>query len=250
MGSTPTTATSFAGRRRAEVGRFAREEGLGDVSEGAAERLYRSIADKDPAAAIAVIEEAKAGGAAHTALFDTLFVPAMAMLGAAWASGEIDEFAFTEAAVVAEQVTSFVTPPVAAPDRGVTVVVGCMRGDSHDLRKNVFAAALKTAGYRVLDLGVDSEPAEFLAGADETGARVVIVFAENIRAAASVGEVREMFEASGRTGVVLLVSGGPFEADQSLARASGGNGVANTAQGILRLVERVVSDLLAGGGAA
>jgi 5-methyltetrahydrofolate--homocysteine methyltransferase len=219
------------------------------VTESAAEKLYRSIADKDPAAAIAVIEQAKAAGAARTALFDTLFVPAMAMLGAAWASGEIDEFAFTEAAVVAEQVTSFVTPPVAASDRGVTIVVGCMQGDSHDLRKNVFSAALKTAGYRVLDLGVDTEPSEFLSGVDETGARVVIVFAENVSAAGDVPRVRDMFEAAGRTGVVLLVSGGPFEADQSLARASGANGVANTAQGVLRLVERVVTDLLAGGDA-
>jgi 5-methyltetrahydrofolate--homocysteine methyltransferase len=217
------------------------------VSDAAVERLYRAIAGNDPASAIGSIEEAMADGVPHARLFEDVYVPALARLGAAWAQGEVDEFQFTEAAVVAEQVTSFVTPPAAAPDRGVTVVLGCMRGDLHDLRKNIFAAALKTAGYRVLDLGVDTTTGEFLAGVDETGARIAIVFAEEAAAAASVGQVREAFDAGGRSDTLVLVAGGPFEADPAAARASGANGVANTAQGILRLVERVVADRLGGG---
>lgn len=217
------------------------------MSDGVVERLYQAIAANDPAAAIAVVSDAKAHGIPQDRLFGDVYIPALAMLGAAWAAGEIDEFRFTEAAVVAEQVTSFVTLPPAAPDRGVTVVLGAAEGDRHDLRKNIFAAALKTAGFRVLDLGVDTSPEEFLSGVDETGSRVAIVFAETVGSAGSVGGIRRAFDEGGRSDTLLLVSGGPFEADPGAAKVVGANGVANTAQGILRLVERVVADRLGGG---
>lgn len=211
------------------------------------ERLYRALADRDPAAAIAAIEEAKGAGTTHAQLFETLFVPALAMLGEKWASAELDELQFTEAAVAAEQVTSFVVPPATSPDRGVTVVCGCVEGDRHDLRKNIFAAALKTAGYRVLDLGVNTSPSEFLAGVDETGAKIVIAFAEMVASAGVVKRIREMLEAEKRGDVVLLVSGGPFEADPDVARLLGANGVANSAQSVLRIVDRVTAERLGAG---
>jgi 5-methyltetrahydrofolate--homocysteine methyltransferase len=208
------------------------------------ERLYRALAVHDPAAAIAAIEAAKVGGVPHGMLFESVFVPAMAMLGEKWAAGELDELAFTEAAVAAEQVTSFVVPPATSPDRGITVVVGCIEGDRHDLRKNIFAAAFKTAGYRVLDLGVNTSPAEFLSGVDETGARIVLAFAEMVGTASGVKRVREMLDAGGRSDVVLLVVGGPFEAEPDVARLLGANGVANSAQSVLRIVDRVAAEKL------
>jgi methanogenic corrinoid protein MtbC1 len=226
----------------------AQGQGSGPIaSTDATTKLYRAIADRDPAAAIGVIEAARGAGMEQAELFEQLYVPALAMLGAEWASGRLDEIAFTEAAVVAEQVTSFVVPPATSPDRGVTVVAGCLQGDRHELRKNIFTAALKTAGYRVLDLGVDVSPAEFLAAVDETGARIVLGFAEMVATAQVVARVREMLEGAGRSEVVLLVVGGPFEADPDVARVLGANGVANSAQAVLRLLDRVAAERLGGG---
>lgn len=213
-------------------------------SESAVERLYRSFAEHDPAGAIAAIEAAKASGTPHAELFDAVFVPALAMLGEKWAAGDLDEIAFTEAAVVAEQVTSFVVPPATAPDRGITVIVGCVEGDRHDLRKNVFAAALKSSGYRVVDLGVSTSPDEFITGLDETGARVILAFAEMVGTAGVVRRIRDRLDAEKRSDVVLLVSGGPFEADPDVARLLGANGVANAAQSVLRIIDRVAADRL------
>jgi methanogenic corrinoid protein MtbC1 len=217
------------------------------VSTDAVGKLYRSLAERDPAAAIKVIEAARTAGMEQADLFEALYLPALAMLGGEWASGRLDEMSFTEASVTAEQVASFVIPPATAPDRGVTVVLGCLEGDRHDLRKNVFGAALKSAGYRVVDLGVDTSPDEFLAGVDETGARIVIAFAEMVASAGVARRVRDLLSAQGRDEVVMLLVGGPFEADPDVARVLGGNGVANSAQSVLRLVERVASERLKGG---
>ncbi len=209
------------------------------MADDAAARLYQAFVSQDPAQAIAVIEKVKASGVAQAQLFDQLFAPAMSLLGGAWASGAIDEYNFTQAAVVAEQITSFVTPPTTAQDTGVTVLVGCMHRDFHAIDKDICAAALKETGHRVIDLGVDVRPAEFLERAEETGSRIVIVFAQMMSTATSVSRVREMFTASGRDDLVLLVAGGPFSASVQLAKSVGANGVVRGAESALKLVAKV-----------
>ena len=211
------------------------------MADDAPARLYQAFVSHDPAAAIHVIERVKGSGVPQAQLFDQLFAPAMALLGRAWASGDVDEYGFTQAAVVAEQITSFVTPPTTAQDTGITVLVGAMHHDFHVIDKDITAAALKEAGHRVIDLGCDVRPSDFLERAEETGARILIVFAEMMSTARSVLRVREMFSAGGREDVVIFVAGGPFVADVSLARAAGANGIARGAESALKLVARVAA---------
>jgi methanogenic corrinoid protein MtbC1 len=214
------------------------------MSDQAPLNLYEAFVGQDPAAAIKVIEQVRSSGVTQAQLFDSVFAPALALLGAAWAAGDVDEVTFTQAAVVAEQITSFVTPPAASPDTGVTVLIGCMRKDRHAVMKNIVTAALKEAGNRVVDLGVDVRPAEYLEKVEETGSRIVIVCAEILQAASEVGTVREMLSAGGHGDVVILVAGGPFEADADLAKHSGANGVVRGAESAIKLVARVSEDRL------
>jgi methanogenic corrinoid protein MtbC1 len=214
------------------------------VSDEAPVRLYKAFVGQDPAAAIKVIERARADGVTQAQLFDSVFAPALALLGAAWAAGEVDEVAFTQAAVVAEQITSFVIPPPSITDTGVTVLVGCMQRDRHAVVKNVVAAALKEAGNRVIDLGVDVRPEEFLEKVEETGARIVLVCAEILGTARDVHRVRELFARAGRDDVVILVAGGPFDAAAGIARGVGANGVVRGAESGIRLVAKAATERL------
>jgi methanogenic corrinoid protein MtbC1 len=211
------------------------------MSDDSVARLYRAFVTQNPADAIAAIEQAKLAGAAQSSLLDQVFAPAMSLLGGAWAGGVIDEYAFTEAAVVAEQVSSFIIPPAAVRGPGTTVLVGTMQRDLHAIGKAITAAALREAGYGVVDLGVDVRPADFLERAEETGARLLVVFAEQLATARSVVRVREMFAAAGRADAVIFVSGGPFAADEELARSVGANGVARGAESALKLVAKVIA---------
>jgi 5-methyltetrahydrofolate--homocysteine methyltransferase len=212
--------------------------------------LYRAFVAQDPAGAIKVVESARSSGVAQPDLFDSVFAPALASLGAAWASGEIDEVAFAQASVVAEQVSSFVIPSAAAADTGVTTIAGVIHRDHHSVMKNIVGAALKEAGNRVIDLGVDVRSADFLEKVEETGARIVIVFAEMVQTARAVAGVRDMLTAAGHDDVVILVCGGPFEADSSIAKTAGANGVIHGAESAIRLVSRIAADRLGREGAA
>jgi len=217
------------------------------VAADEATNLYQAFVDQDPASAIQVVERVRASGVAQDSLFDTVYAPAMGLLGGAWASGAIDEMTFTQAAVVAEQVGSFVMPSVAKRDTGVTVIVGTMHRDHHAIGRTIVAATLKEAGFRVNDLGGDVRPADFLERVEETGARILIVFAEMMRTARAVARVREMLVANGHDDVVVLASGGPFAADEGLAKEVGANGVVLGAESALKLVARVARDRAASG---
>jgi methanogenic corrinoid protein MtbC1 len=211
------------------------------MPDNAPARLFQAFVSQDPASAIGVIENAKRAGVAQVQLFDQLFAPAMSLLGGAWASGVIDEYTFTQASVIAEQIASFVIPPTTSGDTGVTVLVGTMHHDLHTIDKDITAAALKEAGNRVIDLGADVRPAEFLERAEETGAYVLIVFAQLIGVARSVSRVREMFSAGGRDDIALLVAGGPFVADPQLARSVGANGIIRGAESAIKLVAKAAA---------
>lgn len=206
------------------------------MPDDAALRLYRALVRHDPAAAISVIEKARAAGTTQSSLFDTVYAPALAILGGSWADGSINEYVFTQAAVVADQILSFVAPPVAARDTGIGVIVGSMHGDTHDVGKNIMASALRDAGHRVVDLGVDVRPARFLERVEDTASRIVIVCAQMVSTARAVRRVREMFLSAECTDVALLVSGSPFVADPRLVSAVGADGVVRGAEDALHLV--------------
>ena len=220
-----------------------------DGSGDAVTSLYSALAAGDVASAISVVEQAR-GVAVQRDLFDSLFAPAMAMLGGAWARGELDEYAFAEAAVAADQVVSFVTKPPALQDSGVTVVIGTVRDDGHTVAKNIVASALKMAGHRVVDLGDDVAGAEFVQRAEDSGARIIIVCAEQLASAHSVAGITQALASAGRDDVVLLACGGPFAADTTLARSLGVRGVIGTAEGAIELIDRFATPTEASQGGA
>ncbi len=217
------------------------------MADDATTRLYQAFVSQDAGAAIAAIERVKKGGTPQEQLFDTIFAPALSLLGGAWAMGSIDEITFTQASVVAEQITSFVAPPVTAQDTGVTVIIGSMHRDHHSMGKNIIAATLKEAGHRVVDMGVDVRPSDFMERLEETGARIVIVCADMVGTALDVSRVREMFSSAGHEEVLILVAGGPFSADPALAKSVGANGIIKGAESALKLVGRIAREKLGGG---
>ncbi|MEF8787561.1 MAG: corrinoid protein [Planctomycetota bacterium] len=54
-----------------------------------------------------------------------------------------------------------------------TVVLGTVKGDLHDIGKNLVNMMLRGAGFKVIDVGIDVEPEEFVEQAQENGANIV-----------------------------------------------------------------------------
>jgi 5-methyltetrahydrofolate--homocysteine methyltransferase len=54
-----------------------------------------------------------------------------------------------------------------------TIVVGTVKGDLHDIGKNLVCMMLKGAGFNVIDLGTDVSPEKFIEAVKENGANTV-----------------------------------------------------------------------------
>jgi methanogenic corrinoid protein MtbC1 len=58
-----------------------------------------------------------------------------------------------------------------------TVVIGTVKGDLHDIGKNLVAAMLEGAGFKVVDLGVDVAPDKFVQAAKDNSANLIAMSA-------------------------------------------------------------------------
>ena len=57
------------------------------------------------------------------------------------------------------------------------IVIGTVKGDIHDIGKNIVSAMMTAAGYEVYDLGINQEVAAFAGEAEEVGADIIALSA-------------------------------------------------------------------------
>jgi methylmalonyl-CoA mutase cobalamin-binding domain/chain len=89
------------------------------------------------------------------------------------------------------------------------VVLATMKGDIHDLGKNILASLLKAHGFQVLDLGVDVDPEHLITVVKENRPEFVGLSVLITSAFESMKHTVDRLEQEGlRTGFKLLVGGG------------------------------------------
>jgi len=105
------------------------------------------------------------------------------------------------------------------PSRG-KVVLGSVRGDLHDIGKNLVAIMLQGAGFQVIDLGHDVSPEAFVDAAMDAGASVIGMSALLTTTMARMKDVVELLRQRGLAGTIrTIVGGAPVSAE--FARAIG-----------------------------
>ena len=88
------------------------------------------------------------------------------------------------------------------------VVLGTVKGDHHDIGKNLVATMLEGKGFEVIDVGIDAPPEKFVAAVDET-VRIVAMSALLSTTAPFIGETIVAFEqAALRENIKIMVGGG------------------------------------------
>ena len=89
-------------------------------------------------------------------------------------------------------------------------VVGTVKGDLHDIGKNLVVMMLKGAGFEVCDLGTDVEPTAFAEKAEEIGADVIGLSALLTTTMPNMKEVIDVLQARGlREKYIVMVGGAP-----------------------------------------
>ena len=90
------------------------------------------------------------------------------------------------------------------------VIMGTVKGDLHDIGKNLCIMMLRGAGFEVLDLGVDTSPDDFIEAVEEHEANVVGMSALLTTTMPNMGHTIEAFiDADLRDDVKFMVGGAP-----------------------------------------
>lgn len=99
-------------------------------------------------------------------------------------------------------------------------VIGTVKGDLHDIGKNLVAMMLKGAGFEVYDVGVDVTPKAFIEKAEEEGADIICMSALLTTTMVNMeGVVNELKNRNIRDKYIVMVGGAPV--NESFAQQIG-----------------------------
>jgi len=88
------------------------------------------------------------------------------------------------------------------------VVMGTVKGDLHDIGKNLVCMMLEGAGFEVIDCGIDCAPEKFVAAAKDKGAGIIGMSALLTTTMPAMKAVVEALQAAGLHGQIKTMIGG------------------------------------------
>lgn len=205
-------------------------------------KLREAILRGDSKAAIAVTKEALAENVDPMELVTKHMIPAMDEVGRLF---ECQEYFVPELLIAARAMKGaleLIRPMLTAsgaPSAGC-VVIGTVRGDLHDIGKNLVASMLEGAGFDVYDLGTDVTPQKFIAEAQAKKANIVALSALLTTTMTSMRVIIEEFKKEGIRGQFKFIVGGA-PVTQEYADQIGADGYSENANGAVSLVRKLMA---------
>ena len=128
----------------------------------------------------------------------------------------------------------------AASHRLGKVVIGTVKGDLHDIGKNLVASMLEGCGFEVINLGTDISSEKFITAIKENQAQILCLSALLTTTMNYMQEVIDALEKSGiRQEVKVMIGGAPVSA--SFARQIGADGYSDNANAAVTLAKSLLS---------
>ena len=119
------------------------------------------------------------------------------------------------------------------------VIMGTVKGDLHDIGKNLCIMMLRGSGFEVVDLGVDTSDDEFIEAVEEHGAPILGMSALLTTTMPNMGRTIEAFiDADLRDDVHIMVGGAPVT--QEFADDMGADGYGKDALDCVALAKRLM----------
>lgn len=201
--------------------------------------LYDAILTGDANRARSLTEALLAKGTDPLSLVNGSMVPAMAEVGARF---EREEYFIPELMLAARAMKAalgLIRPLLTASGAASAgrVVVGTVKGDLHDIGKNLVAALLEGAGFEVIDLGVNVPPEKFTETVRDKNPHIIAMSALLTTTMTSMKLTIEAIKAAGlRDRVRVLVGGAPIT--PKFAAEIGADGYSENAVGAVELAKR------------
>ena len=189
-----------------------------------------------------LVTQAVAEGVNPGEIITNQLIPAMAEVGDRFAR---NEFYVPEMLIAARAMQGglAILKPLLADDDITSagrVAIGTVKGDLHDIGKNLVSMMLEGAGFEVVDLGVDVAPEKFVEAIQEHQVQVVALSALLTTTMTMMKvTIAALSKAGVRDQVKVIIGGAPVT--QSYADEIGADGYADDAGGAVKAAQKLLA---------
>jgi 5-methyltetrahydrofolate--homocysteine methyltransferase len=189
--------------------------------------LYTGVIEGQSPVVQQKVQEGLAAGVNPAVLLNEGMIAAMAEVGRRFEEGEFYVPEMLIAARAMQAGMALLKPHLQQSEikSAGSVVIGTVKGDLHDIGKNLVAMMLEGSGFEIQDLGTDVSPQKFVEAARASSAQIVAMSALLTTTMTNMKTTIEALEEAGlRASVKIMVGGAPIT--ESYAHQIGADGYA------------------------
>jgi 5-methyltetrahydrofolate--homocysteine methyltransferase len=202
--------------------------------------VYQAVIDFDEDGMPGLIQKELGAGTDLQKLLQEGLISAMDYVGKQFSEGELFVPEMLMAAQTMKKGLEILKPKLGgggAASAG-TIVIGTVKGDLHDIGKNLVGMMLEGGGFEIVDLGVDVEPKTFVEEAKKHDAKIVGLSALLTTTMPAMEETVNALKEAGLT-VKTMVGGAPVT--KAFADKIGATGYSEDAPGAVELARKLAS---------
>ena len=206
------------------------------------EKISEKLIEGDGAALLELVEGLLASGVSADSILQEGLIAGMDVVGSKMESGEMFIPEVLMAGMAMGQVVERLKPLLTGGGTSSSgkIVIGTVKGDLHDIGKNLVVMMLESGGFEVIDLGVDVEPEVFMDAIRDKQPRILALSALLTTTMPWMRKTVEMVSASGlRDKVKLIVGGAPVT--DSFAREIGADAYAADAGSAAKVAKALLA---------
>ena len=202
--------------------------------------LYNAIFKGMVPMAKNAVQASLAEGKSPQDIIDESMIPAMEAIGKEFEAGRVFVPNLLLSARAMKSALDILKPLMLADQTTTlgTVVIGTVKGDLHDIGKNLVASMLEGRGFKVVNLGTDVSKERFIEAAKENNADIIAMSALLTTTMDYMKEVVDAVKADGLK-VKTMIGGAPVTAE--FAASIGADGFSTNANEAVEVAKRLLS---------
>ena len=194
------------------IDHFGKKEAVDSAAEdeaynalGTEEKIAKLLLDGDKERMLPLVEEAR-HEIAPERIVNEILIDAMKVVGELFGSGQMQLPFVLQSAETMKAAVDHLNPHLPKVDKAVdtTLVLGTVKGDVHDVGKNLVDIILSNNGYKVINLGIKVELDAFVKTLQEKGASAIGMSGLLVKSTQVMKENLEALKAAGITVPILL----------------------------------------------
>ena len=202
--------------------------------------IYNAVIEMEQERVEELVKQEIDAGAGISKILNEGLIAAMDEVGQRFADGEFFVPEMLQAAHAMKAGLDVLRPYMSQGESGNkgTIVIGTVKGDLHDIGKNLVAMMLEGAGFGVIDLGVDVDTDQFLAAAAENKADIVGMSA---LLTTTMPGMEALIKAIHERGLAYKTMVGGAPVTPAYARKIGADGYGEDAPGAVETARRLLN---------